>query len=220
MSAAQNQADWARLFRVACDLIHQVNSNELIIDHWTFGGGTAMMLQIDHRESHDVDFFLQDPQLLPFLDPQKHDFKFEITPSAYDGDGTGFLKLAFMSIGEIDFIVSQPKTANPTIRREIEGENTLLETVPEIITKKIVYRGSSIKPRDIFDIAAAGGEYADSIVAELRSYKAEVTSALAALERLNPKFVTDAISELQIRQKFDAVAKTAIERTKEILRAV
>ncbi|WP_130220802.1 hypothetical protein [Bradyrhizobium genosp. SA-3] len=33
-----------------------------------------MMLQIAHRESHDVDIFLCDPQSLPFLDPQKQDF--------------------------------------------------------------------------------------------------------------------------------------------------
>jgi len=80
-----SQADWARLFRIACALIRQVNSKESIIDHWTFGGGTAMMLQIDHRESHDVDIFLFDPQLLPFLDPQKHDFTFEIRPTDYKG---------------------------------------------------------------------------------------------------------------------------------------
>ena len=54
-----------------------------------------MMLQIDHRESRDVDFFLRDPQLLPFLDPQKQDFKFEISPSDYSGDGTRFLRFSF-----------------------------------------------------------------------------------------------------------------------------
>jgi len=32
-----------------------------MIDSWTFGGGTALMLQIDHRESFDVDIFLDDP---------------------------------------------------------------------------------------------------------------------------------------------------------------
>jgi hypothetical protein len=220
VSSSKNQPDWARLFRVACDLIRQVNSETLIIDRWTFGGGTAMMLQINHRESRDVDLFLQDPQLLPFLDPQKHDFKFEIRPSGYDGDGVGFLKLAFKDIGEIDFIVAQPKTADPTIQREVEGENTRLETVPEIITKKIVYRGSSIRPRDIFDIAAASEQYADAIVAELRSYRTEVARALETLESLNPEFVSNAISQLLIRQQFAAVAKTAIERTKQILRAV
>ncbi|WP_457663786.1 hypothetical protein [Sinorhizobium medicae] len=29
------------------------------------------MLQIDHRESFDVDIFLDDPQLLPYLNPKK-----------------------------------------------------------------------------------------------------------------------------------------------------
>jgi hypothetical protein len=205
---------------VACDLIRQVNSEQIIIDRWTFGGGTAMMLQIDHRESHDVDLFLQDPQLLPFLDPQKHDFKFEIWPTDYDGDGTGFLKLAFKDIGEIDFIVSQPKTADPAIEREIEGEKTLLETIPEIIAKKIVYRGSTIRPRDIFDIAAAGEQYADAIIAALRPYKTEVTETLEAIERLNPEFINDAISQLMLREKFLPIAKTAIERTQKILRAI
>jgi hypothetical protein len=50
---------------MACALIRQVNSEQSIIDHWTFGGGTAMMLQINHRENRDVDIFLSDPQLLP-----------------------------------------------------------------------------------------------------------------------------------------------------------
>jgi hypothetical protein len=92
---------------MACALIRQVNSEQSIIDHWTFGGGTAMMLQINHRESRDVDIFLSDPQLLPFLDPQKHDFEFEIRPTASEGDGARFLKLAFDKIGQIDFIVGQ-----------------------------------------------------------------------------------------------------------------
>ena len=91
MSASTTQSDWARLFRIACALIRQVNSKQILIDHWTFGGGTAMMLQIDHRESHDVDIFLNDPQLLPLLDPQKRDFQFEILPSGYNGDGARFL---------------------------------------------------------------------------------------------------------------------------------
>lgn len=219
MSAPKNQSDWARLFRVACDLIRQVNSKTLIIDQWTFGGGTAMMLQIEHRESHDVDLFLQDPQLLPFLDLKKHDFKFEIQPSDYTSDGIRFLKLVF-EIGEIDFIVDLPKTQDATIPRVIEGENTQLETIPEIITKKIVHRASSIKPRDIFDIAAASEQYQATIVAALRAYKPEVEAAIKTIDRLNPEFVNNAISELMIREKFQPIAKMAIERTKEILRAV
>lgn len=176
-----------------------------------------MMAQIGHRESHDVDIFLQDPQLLSYLDPQKHDFEFEPRPSDYSGDGTGFLKLSFKDIGEIDFIVSQPKTADPTIEAVVEGVIVLLETVPEIITKKIVHRGSSLRPRDVFDIAAAAEVDVTSLIAALRSYPEEVATARETLGRLNPEFVSRTISQLQIREKFDAVAKQALERTKQIL---
>lgn len=220
MNAPDSLPGWARLFRVARDVIRQVNSEQLIIDRWTFGGGTAMMLQIDHRESHDVDIFLEDPQLLPFLDPQKHDFEFQILPSDYLGDGTTSLKLVFTGIGEIDFIVDQPKTAEPTILRQVEGEDTLLETIPEIITKKIVHRGASIKPRDIFDIAAGSEQFEEPIIAALRGYRADVAQTIAALTRLNPEFVNSAISELIIKEKFSAIAKIALERTKQILHAI
>jgi hypothetical protein len=221
VSASHSQSDWARLSRIAFALIRQVNSGQQsIIDHWTFGGGTAMMLQIDHRESRDVDIFLSDPQLLPFLDPQKHDFQFEIQPAGYEGDGTRFLKLAFDGIGQIDFIVGHAMTSSPTKQAIVESETVLLETIPEIITKKIYHRGASIKARDIFDIAAAGEQHADSIIAELQSYRDEVTRTLTMIDKLNADFVNSTIAQLSIKPRYNAIAKTAIERTKEILRAV
>jgi hypothetical protein len=213
-------ANWAQLFRIACALIRQVNSEQSVIDHWTFGGGTAMMLRIDHRESHDVDIFLSDPQLLPFLDPQKHDFQFEIRPADYQGDGSSFQKFAFKDVGEVDFIVGHAMTSSPTTQVAIEGEVTLLETVPEIITKKIYYRGSSIKPRDIFDIAAAGQQHVDSVIGALRNYRNEVEVTLMTIDKLNPDFVNSAIAQLSIKDKFRSVAKTALQQTRELLRAV
>ena len=220
MSSFETLPGWARLLRVARDLIRQVNSSEQIIDLWTFGGGTAMMLQIDHRESRDIDIFLSDPQALSFLDPQKRDFSFDIVPDGYGGDGTGFIKISFKNVGEIDFIVGQSKTTRPTIQKVIEDEKVLLETVPEIIAKKIFYRAASIKPRDIFDIAAATRSYSDSLIFELRAFKDSVEKALTTIEGLNPEFVNSAISELMIKPAFADVANTAIERAKQILRAV
>jgi Nucleotidyl transferase AbiEii toxin, Type IV TA system len=63
VNAPHDKLSWAQLFRIARALIRQVNSQQTIIDHWTFGGGTAMMIQINHRESRDVDIFLSDAQL-------------------------------------------------------------------------------------------------------------------------------------------------------------
>jgi Nucleotidyl transferase AbiEii toxin, Type IV TA system len=71
----------------------------------------------------------------------------------YEGDGAKFLKLTF-GFGEIDFIVAQTLTSSPTIEATVDGQSVLLETIPEIIAKKIYHRGANIKPRDIFDIAA------------------------------------------------------------------
>lgn len=178
-----------------------------------------MMLQIDHRESHDVDIFLPDHRLLGFLDPQKHDFVFEVRPGDHVWDGAGFLKLVFEA-GEVDFIVDGPKTDDPVTEREIEGQLTFLETIPEVITKKIVHRGLSIQPRDIFDIAAGAEQYADQIISALREYSGKVEETIKALDRLNPEFVRDAISDLQIRDSFRRIAETALDRAKELLRRV
>jgi len=210
------QPSWKQLFRVACSLIRQAN----ITDDWTFGGGTAMMLQIDHRESRDVDIFLLDPQLLALLDPEKNDFEFEIEPDEYGGDGTRSLRIAFAGVGEIDFIVAGTLTSSPTTQAIVEGKTVLLETIPEIITKKIYHRGASITPRDIFDIAAAGEEHEASLIAELRSYGEEVKQTLAAIEKLNPSFVKDVIAQLAIKDQYKTTAETALEKTKTILGAV
>jgi hypothetical protein len=212
--------EWARLFRTARALIQQVNSEQIIIDRWTFGGGTAMMLQVDHRESRDVDIFLSDPQLLSFLDPRKRDFQFEIQPDDCVGDGVRSLKLVFDKIGEIDFIVAGALTTTPAVQSDIDGEAILLETIPEIIAKKIYYRSSSIKPRDIFDIAAAGEQHVDSVIKELRSYRGQVRQTLVTIDGLNPDFVNRAIAQLAIKDPYKRIANVAIERSKEILRAV
>lgn len=179
-----------------------------------------MMLQIEHRDSRDVDIFLDDPQLLAFLDPQKRDFQFEVPPTDYDGDGANFQKLAFKGIGEIDFIVGQAMTSSPTKSISIEGETTLMETIPEIIAKKIVYRCASIKPRDIFDIAAAGQQNADTVIEALKSYRPQVQTALGVIERVNPAFVNDVIGQLAIKDSFRSVAKTALKQAHELLREV
>jgi hypothetical protein len=220
VTASGTQPAWSRLLRVARSLIGQVNSVETIIDHWTFGGGTAMMLQINHRESHDIDIFLPDPQQLPFLDPAKRDFEFDTPPADYRGDGITFLKLAFEGTGEIDFIVAGALTSQPVAQRTIEHETLLLETIPEIIAKKIYHRGFSIRPRDIFDIAAAGDTHAPSIIQELQAYRKEVSNAVSAMDKLNPEFVERAISQLAIKPEYEAIAKTARDRAREIMRAV
>jgi hypothetical protein len=49
-------SEWRRLFGIACDFIDQVRDRMGGYPfQWSFGGGTALMIQLGHRESHDID---------------------------------------------------------------------------------------------------------------------------------------------------------------------
>ena len=48
-----NPSRWSELFDQAMMIIDQANAKGIGMDDWTFGGGTALMLQIAHRDSHD-----------------------------------------------------------------------------------------------------------------------------------------------------------------------
>lgn len=211
----KNADSWRPLFRQAVSLIEQAK----VIDHWTFGGGTAMMLQIAHRDSFDVDIFLDDPQLLPYLDPARNDFEFQLTPDAYSGDGTQYLKIAYAGQGEIDFIIGQSLSPVPYNLVEVEGVRTRLETIQEIITKKVVYRGKSIKVRDIFDIAAAARDHEKPVIEALAAYPEAVQNAIKATEKLSTDFVAAYIRDLDIRPEFKEVSSTAVDRALSVLKA-
>lgn len=209
---------WEDLLDEAFRTIAAVNRDCDILDGWTFGGGTALMLQLDHRESHDVDLFLDDPQLLPYVEAAVAEMQFEIGPATYNGDGRGHLKIAFDGIGEIDFIVTGHVTDDFARSREILGQEVLLETVPEIIAKKIRFRGSRIQPRDVFDIAAAvEAGHGDEIRAVLDELSDDVTQASACLARLPPDRVETVISQLMIRPGFKDLAPRAYSITLDLL---
>jgi hypothetical protein len=137
-----------------------------------------------------------------------------------EANGARSLKFVFDDIGEIDFIVATALTSSPTTSCLIEGEPVLLDTVPEIITKKIYHRGASLRPRDIFDIAAACEQHEDSIKKELRNYRKEVADALVRIDTLKADFVNATIARLVIMDRYRAIASASIERTKAILRAI
>ncbi len=208
----------ATAFGIAVDLIEQLRENAGGFDfEWSFGGGTAMMIQIGHRESHDIDIFLDDPQLLGFIDPSRSRLRLDLAPSDYQGDGLRFHKFAFENVGEIDFIVAGTLTQMPFDIREVEGRAVRLETVPEIIAKKVYYRGPEAKPRDIFDIAAAARFKLEPVVNALRAFPDQVSRTKERLEKLNPEFVDRAIADLMIMPDFQASAADSLDTALAVL---
>lgn len=215
---SRRPSQWRRLFGIAVDLIDQIRENASGSDfEWSFGGGTAMMIQISHRESHDIDIFLDDPQLLGFIDPSRSRLRFDLAPSDYQGDGLRFQKFAFEGVGEIDFIVAGALTPTPLEMREVEGRTVQLETIPEIIAKKVYYRGSEAKPRDIFDIAAAARTQLEPVINGLRTFPEQVSRTRERLEKLNPEFVDRAIAQLMIMPEYEASAADSLDRALAVL---
>ncbi|MER8947235.1 nucleotidyl transferase AbiEii/AbiGii toxin family protein [Mesorhizobium sp. M0408] len=218
---SRRPSEWRRLFAIAADLIDQLREKAGGFEfEWSFGGGTAMMIQINHRESHDVDIFLDDPQLLGFIDPSKSQLSFSTGPAAYDGDGTRFQKFAFEGLGEIDFIVAGALTRTPFEKREVEGRSVWLESIPEIIAKKVYYRGAEARPRDIFDIAAAARSHRAGVVGALRAFPDRVARTRERLAELNPEFVRRTIAQLMIMPDYEEMAADSLAIATALLEEV
>ena len=144
MSVAR-PSEWETLFDVAIIIFDHFHSDHGYMPQWSFGGGTAIMLQIDHRESHDVDLFLDDPQVLPYLNPETQGITLSRQPDSYETDGTRVLKLAYKDLGEIDFICCKNIIDNPTRQTEVRGHTVELEMPAEIIAKKVHFRGPGFR---------------------------------------------------------------------------
>lgn len=217
----QRTSQWELLFDAAIETIVQT---EHVIGGgfiWSFGGGTALMIQIDHRESHDVDLFVDDIQILPFLNPITQEYVLTATPDDYDSDGTRMIKLIYEDIGEIDFICCADITNPPNVSTTIRGVPVRLETPAEIVGKKIYYRGASLQPRDMFDVAAVARAKGDAYVVEAMRQcgKAACTAALATAERFDRDAATRIIERLMHRDSMKNLIGTAQDVTIDLLRS-
>lgn len=199
-------------------IIDQANASGLIVDFWTLGGGTALMLHMEHRESHDIDLFIPDPQWLPYLNPLTQEYDLEVTPSDYETDGVRALKLTFDKIGEIDFICCPQLTEPHSESTQVCGRQILLELPSEIVAKKIFYRGKNLQPRDMFDIAAVIehlGE--DTLLNALRPFREQCAIAAATATTMQPEFAIQVMKALIVRGPFKHIPDIAQRVTADFL---
>lgn len=140
---------WESLFSRALAILDHACKAGMPGD-WSFGGGTVLMLKHRHRFSKDVDIFVPDPQCLGFLTPRLND-QAEVSTHGYD-EQTNSLKIYYAE-GEVDFVAAGPITAAPFERLVIMGRTINVETPTEIVAKKIKFRATDFKARDIFDLA-------------------------------------------------------------------
>lgn len=139
---------WAQLFKAAISLTDHLAT---VIERpiWTFGGGTVLMLRLNHRHSRDIDLFVPDPQYLGYVTPRLSDVAERLTTDYVEA--AEYVKL-LMPTGEIDIVVGQPLTDQPWEVVPYRGRDVRVETNAEIIAKKMFHRGNQAKARDLFDL--------------------------------------------------------------------
>lgn len=122
-----------------------------------FGGGTALAIYYyQHRLSFDIDLFVTDMQVLNYLSP-KHwiDETNNFNSSSYIDLSHHIRILEKKNNIKVDVLVSPSSTSNYLVddSKMLFNETIYVESIEDIIAKKIVYRRNDNLTRDIIDIA-------------------------------------------------------------------
>lgn len=186
---------WTALFESALTLTDHL---ETVLDKpvWTFGGGTVLMLRINHRYSRDIDLFVPDPQYLGHVTPRLSDAAENLTTEYVEA--AEFVKL-LMPTGEIDIVVGSPLTGRPWEAVTHRGRRILVETNAEILAKKMYHRGNQAKARDLFDLCAVADldpaavekaapffkRHGDEFVAQLKANAGYLEEEFTQIQRID-----------------------------------
>lgn len=183
---------WADLFRSALALTDHL-AEVLEKPMWTFGGGTVLMLRLDHRYSRDIDLFVPDPQYLGHVTPRLCDAAEQLTNEYVEA--AEYVKL-LLPAGEIDIVVGEPLTADPWEEVAYRGRRILVETNGEIVAKKMHHRGNQAKARDLFDLCAVADLDPEALVQAMPFFARHGDAFIARL-KANAAFVEEDFAQIQ-----------------------
>lgn len=185
---------WAALFASALALTDHLAR---VIDEpvWTFGGGTVLMLRLNHRHSRDIDLFVPDPQYLGHVTPRLCDVAGHLTTDYVEA--ASYVKL-LLPTGEIDVVVGEPLTEQPWEVVRHQGRALRVETNAEIVAKKMYHRGDQAKARDLFDLCTVADldpaslahaspfftRHGDAFIARLKANAGYVEEEFAQIRRI------------------------------------
>lgn len=221
MNSGPRVTHWRRLLDEGIAVIATLNREAALLTDWTLGGGTALMLQIGHRTSYDVDIFFSDPQLFGYIKRAISETIFTLQPTGLLDDGTRFVKVSFGQFGEVDFICSGQMKQNATKLISIDDFVVNVDSCEEIVLKKIFYRGASIQPRDIFDIACVAEFIGGPKLREcIRLIKPSAEKALSSLLRLDQDYYRAVARELDVDERYFGIRDDGYQITKSVLAAV
>lgn len=216
-------ASWRLLLSRAIIGLEQLKQQGQPVPDWILGGGTALMLHSDHRLSKDIDAFIDDPQYLGIMSPDVTD----VWDCRTWDKAAHYLKLGYVE-GEIDFIVSGPLSNLATTFREVDLTDlpakrkvTIeIEHPAEIALKKIHYRPTMLKARDIFDIAVVDSIDHQALVGNLKKIADKKSALLKRLNGIDRRFLQAELDELDVQEGWDDQKKSCLETVQSLVEQI
>lgn len=202
------ETNWTDLLGLALPALRHVFGPEdpTTAASWTMGGGTALAIWLDHRISYDVDLFVPSVPLRRFL-PTENPGAAAIS-STFQWPGH-YLKFE-TPMGEIDFLSPHLETDPGYVWTPIGRETIPLETVEEIVVKKIRYRSARLTARDAFDIAAAANARPDLARVLAHAVPDALPRALEALDFMVARR-TDLAATVRVTATGRALLRNALD---------
>lgn len=152
-------------FDIQKNMLYAANSlleNKNLLDVSALGGGTALSAYYwQHRYSTDIDIFIHSKDdIALLLRPKEWNSEFinKLENLGYSGDckvHPVYTEIVIKDDYKIQFFSVEDKTSTPYKMVDLWEEKIQIESIEEIIAKKIFYRAHKGNARDLFDIAIA-----------------------------------------------------------------
>ena len=194
----------------------------------TFGGGTALASYYwNHRYSTDIDIFIYDEEDKKHLLKESNwseEVKSSMTSIGYEGNFRSHPIYSEIVINEdckIQVFDVVKKSYTPYQEVNLWGHKLLIDTVEEIIAKKIYYRADKGNSRDLFDIAIAFNKEPDILTKTLLTKNKIITlfetvSNIYSNQPLKDLYLEE-IHQMNPNKEYDFLAINTIEYLHNIL---
>jgi hypothetical protein len=186
------------------------------VPDWILGGGTALMILADHRLSKDIDAFIDDPPYLALLSPDTTDvsglFGLGSRRQLSEAEISGRRDRLHRHGGDLE--IASGRANHRSGRFEAVDP---VGCAAEIALKKLHYRATMLKARDVFDIAVIDATSGDTLNAHLHEVADKKSDLLRRLDGMKEDYLRDELAELDIRPRWEKQKQTCLETVKAIV---
>ncbi|MCQ2713987.1 nucleotidyl transferase AbiEii/AbiGii toxin family protein [Helicobacter pylori] len=181
-----------------------------------FGGGTALsMYYFQHRLSFDIDLFVNDAQYLGFFSPKLWIDDCSHFDSARYIDQHNHIGVTNKDNIKIDILIDYVSNEGYIDNsKKIFAFDIYIESLENIIAKKITFRKTDNKTRDIFDISVAlhhNDGLFDQLLNDQKITKQDLLIFQNSLKELNKEKYNAQIKIVKPTQEYSHIALNAYE---------